>query len=112
MSVSIPSGEWARELQRFTDRNTGRITILEERLDHETHDEERGFPLRGIAYDPRDDRVEIMLGELESTECHLTRGIANVHHIELLSTPGGKYLLLRVRRKDGETVLRFFDNYI
>lgn len=111
MSVTIPSSDWVRELQRFTDRNCGRITRLEETVGQETLDEERGYPLRGVAYDPRDDRIDIMLGDLEGTEHHLTRGISHVHHIELVSSPQGRDLSLRVRRIDGATTLRFFDNY-
>ena len=112
MSSQIPAREWPRALQDFTNRNAGRITVLEETDERQdTRDEERGYPLRGVDYDPKAKRVEIMLGDLAGTEHHLTRGIAQVHHIEVLSAPSGRDLLLRIRRKDGETILRFYDNY-
>src|SRR5687767_1331378 len=113
MSDRIAARDWARALQSFTNRNAGRITVLEETDEQrQTRDEERGYALRGVDYDPKAKRVDIMLGDLAGTRHHLTRGITQVHHIELLAAVSGRDLLLRIRRKDGETVLRFSDNYL
>lgn len=111
MSRTIPAAAWRETLQQFTDRNAGRVTTLEERFGNVTQDEERGLPLRRVAYDDRDGRVAIMLGELEGADGHLTRNIEHVHHVQLLSSPEGRDLALHVHRTDGETILRFTDNY-
>jgi hypothetical protein len=107
MTNRIPKTTWAAELKHFTDRNAGRITTLEEHgPEVGAQAEERGFPLRGIAYDPKDDRVEIMLGDLAGTERHLTRSLSSVHEIDRLTDEHGGDLALRIARVDGQTILR------
>ena len=54
---------WVKELHGFTQANVGRRTTLE-LDDPELGVQEcgRGFPLWGVDYDPKRDRVDIMLG--------------------------------------------------
>lgn len=108
MTTRIKKAKWAAELQEFTDRNAGRTTVLEE-LDSGigAQEEERGFPLRGIAYDRKDGRVAIMLGELEGADRHLTRTISEVLRIDRLADAGGRDSALRIERPGGQTILRF-----
>ena len=62
--MSTTGADWIRELSAFTARNAGRRTVLEvDGMDIGAQREEQGYPLRGVAYDPRDGRVEIMLGD-------------------------------------------------
>lgn len=110
MSRGIPQDQWPKRLQAFTNRNAGRTTILNE-LDPElgAQEEERGYALRGVAYDPRAGRLDIMLGDLEGTDHHLTRGISDVRTVDIWSAADGHDLALRVERAKGETILRFLD---
>jgi len=108
MDRTIPREEWARRLQQFTDRNAGRITTLEEDAPgFGAQREEYDYPLRGVAFDPRDGRIEIMLGDMASTERHLTRAISAPQSVDLLRGPDGRDQALRIRHdNDAQTVLR------
>ena len=64
-------------LANFTERNAQRPTLIEvDSLELGAQEQEHGFPLRGIVYDHGDDRISIMLGELEGAEPHLTHSIS------------------------------------
>jgi hypothetical protein len=111
MTTGIPQNEWPGRLQAFTQRNAGRNTVMNE-LAAELGDQEleHGYPLRGVSYDPRDRCINIMLGDLEGTEHHLTRGIADVRSVDISSTEDGRDLALRIERSDGATILKFDDD--
>jgi hypothetical protein len=86
--------DWTLLLAEFTRRNAARPTRLE------LNDPELGaqvleedVPLHGITYDPRDDRIEIMLGEAGASRRHLTHAIAQRSGIELLRTDGVDHAL-------------------
>ena len=101
------SAGWATLLRDFTQRNAGRITRLEE--DHPSFGaqvEETSYPLRGAAYDPHGQSVEIMLGDQMSTDRRLTRSIAHVHALDVLTGPDGRDYVLRVAHGNGQTLLR------
>ncbi|MEX2283420.1 MAG: DUF5335 family protein [Gemmatimonadota bacterium] len=109
MTQQIPRINWAAELQSFTTRNAGRITLLEE-FDREIGpvDVERDYPLRGVSYDRRDDRIDIMLGDRSEVGRHLTHTIGDVLFVGLVSDRDGADQGLRILRRDGaETVLGF-----
>jgi len=110
MTVHIPEQQWKGALQEFTQRNAGRTTSLEEDSeDFGAQDLETGFPLRGVAYDERDRRVEFMLGDLEGTESHITHTVSGVTGLDVWSDSAGNDVALRVKRDDGQTILRFQD---
>jgi hypothetical protein len=108
MSAATGSAEWVAILKDFTHRNAGRPTRLE------IDDPELGaqwaevdFPLRGVAYDARDGRIEIMLGEQGSLESHLTHSIEAPVALEVLYGPaGGGREVLWIRHGEGQTLLR------
>lgn len=109
MTQQIPRSDWAAELQSFTDRNAGRITLLEE-FDRELGplDVERDYPLRGVSYDRRDDRIDIMLGDRYEPSRHYTHAIGDVLFVGRVSDGNGADQSLRILRRDGrETVLCF-----
>jgi hypothetical protein len=86
--------DWAPLFSEFTRRNAGRPTRLEiNDPDFGAQIVEADLPLHGIAYDPRDDRVEIMLGEARRTERHLTHTIGQVSGVELLRADGADHAL-------------------
>ncbi|HZI28006.1 MAG TPA: universal stress protein [Gemmatimonadaceae bacterium] len=97
---------WDEELFAFTKRNAGRRTSLEiDDPDFGVLIQERGYPLRGVAYDRHDERVEIMLGDLEGTPRHLTRGIAHVDSVDVVQDSDGRDRVLRVAHGRGQTLL-------
>jgi hypothetical protein len=98
--------DWEAELSAFTRRNEGRRTSLE--IDDPEYGvliQERGYPLRGVVYDPHDERVEIMLGDAEGTRRHLTRGIAHVESLDILQDSDGRDRVLRLAHGRGQTLL-------
>jgi hypothetical protein len=100
------SRAWAAALAEFTRRNAGRTTILEEDgLDIGAQESERAFPLRGVAYDPKDARVEIMLGNQASME-HLTRTVEGAEEIDILRDDQDRDRVLRIAHRGGQTLLR------
>jgi len=111
MTSNISQADWPRVLQILTDRNAGRRTTIDE-LGGElgAQEEESGYPLRGVAFDRRARQVEIMLGDSEGTEHHLTRGIMNVRVIDILRDYDGRDRAVRFERPDGVTILRFSDD--
>jgi hypothetical protein len=99
--------EWVAELKAFTSRNAGRRTTLEvDGPELGAQHEERGYPLRGVAYDPRDGRVEIMVGDLASVDRHLTHTLAGVTDIEVQKSHDGRDLALLVAQGEVQTVLK------
>jgi nucleotide-binding universal stress UspA family protein len=97
---------WAEELSAFTRRNAGRHASLEvDDPDYGMMIQEHGYPLLGVAYDHNDKRVEIMLGDLEGTRRHLTRGISNVQAVDVLRDASGRDRVLRVAHGRGQTLL-------
>ena len=110
MTKRIPENAWARELHRFTSRNAGRVSKLEvDSPDFGAQSQETGYPLRGITYDARDDRVLITLGEQASTERHLTHTIPQATAIFLLVDVRGRDEALAIRQDNTSTLLRFID---
>src|SRR5688572_14813343 len=102
----IPESEWVRELQSFTNRNAGRRTLLEEQSPElGAQREEQGCLLRGVAYDRHDRRIEIMLGELEGADQHLTHSVAADADIDVVTDMDGRDWALRIARPDGQTLL-------
>jgi hypothetical protein len=100
------AARWAEELSAFTKRNAGRRASLEvDDPDYGLLMQEHGYPLLGVAYDHHDQRVEIMLGDLEGTRRHLTRGISHVRSVDVLRDAGGRDRVLRVAHGRGQTLL-------
>jgi len=106
--VSLPRSDWGPRLDAFTGRNVGRRGTLE------VDDPEIGaqaqqfdYPLLGATYDPHDERVELMFGEGRGGSRHLTRGIADVTGIDVLSDDQGRDLAIRIAHGAGQTLLTF-----
>lgn len=86
--------DWALLLSEFTQRNAGRQTRLEVNdPEFGVQVVEEGIVLGGIDYDPRGDRVEIMLGAPGATEQHLTHAISGVSGVDLLRSGGVDHAL-------------------
>lgn len=108
MATEATSTDWSGMLKAYTLRNTGRRTRLE--IDDPAIGaqwSEIDFPLRGVAFDSRDNRIEIMLGEERSLEARLTHSIEYPVDVSILegATPGSEVLCIRHGR--GQTLLQF-----
>ena len=97
--------EWSERLEEFTRRNAECAATLEV-IDPEigAQIEERGFPFVGASFDPRDGRVQIMLGDFPDGR-HLTRNITGVTSVQVLRDRRGRDMLLRVAHGRGQTLL-------
>lgn len=97
--------EWSERLEEFTRRNIGRAATLEV-IDPEigAQIEQRGFPFIGASFDPRDGRVQLMVGDFDGNR-HLTRNITGVTAVQVLRDRRGRDMLLRVAHGRGQTLL-------
>lgn len=102
----IPEMEWAPALEAFTRRNVGRRASLEiDDVEIGAQSQMGDAPFLGAAYDHHDRRVEIMLGEMDDPARHLTRGIEDVRHVDVLRDRAGRDWVLRIAHGSGQTIL-------
>jgi nucleotide-binding universal stress UspA family protein len=102
-----PSEGWARELNEFTKLNVGRRTTLE-LDDPELGLQEcgRNFPLWGVDYDFRRDRLDIMLGRSGTVEGHLTHSLPAPREIKILRGEDGRTEGLLIEFRSGKATLK------
>ena len=106
-SVGHREEGWVKELHGFTQANVGRRTTLE-LDDPELGIQEcgRGFLLWGVDYDPRRDRVDIMLGQSGTVEGHLTHSLPGPKEIEIVRGINDRAEALRIVFRGGTAVLK------
>ena len=105
-TLTLDGSRWGEVLDDFTRRNTGRRTRLEvddPELGAQTQEGE--YPLLGVTFDPVDQHVEIMLGALGAGEPHLSRSIASVDSLDVLTDRDDQDIALRIRHGEGQTIL-------
>jgi len=102
-----PMASLARELNDFTKANAGRRTVLE-LSDPELGKQEcgRDFPLWGVDYDPKRDRINIMLGRSGTVEGHLTHSLSAPRGVRIDRDEEGKATSLHIDFRSGTAVLR------
>jgi nucleotide-binding universal stress UspA family protein len=106
--MALPHLEWAAELDDFTRRNFGRRGTLEvDDPDIGAQAQEFAYPLLGAAFDPHDQQVELMFGEVGHGKRHLTRGIGGVSGIDVLRDERGRDMAIRISHGLGQTLLTF-----
>jgi len=106
-TTTIPRSEWAAEMKAFSDRNAGWRTSLEvldpdigaQRQQHE-------YQLFGVAYDRKDERLQIMLGTFGGVGPHVTHTIGDVQAIDILRDGAGHETTLRIQQPCAQTLLR------
>lgn len=88
---------WVRILHEFTQANAGRRTTLHID-DPELGEKECGlnFPLWGVSFDPKRNRLQIMLGRSGTVEGHLTHSLTHPQEIEVIAGPDGRSEALRI----------------
>lgn len=104
--------DWESALDAFSRRNLGRavsLDVYDRRIGAQV--EARGCVLQGAAFDPHGRRVEIMLALAPNSPQHLTRTMAKVDSVAILTAPDDTDAALEVRHDagEGQTVLRFTD---
>jgi nucleotide-binding universal stress UspA family protein len=108
--TSDEPARWDERLADFTRRNAGRRTSLE--VDDPSlgaQSQQTGYPLRGVAYDRHDRRVEVMLGADDAEGPHLTRSIAGVDAISILNGADRRDRALRIAHGRGQTIVQLID---
>jgi hypothetical protein len=66
----------------------------------------KNFPLWGVDYDPKVDRVNIMLGRSGTVEGHLTHSIPAPQEIKVEVDEEGRARTLQIRLQQGQIVLK------
>jgi nucleotide-binding universal stress UspA family protein len=106
--VALPNPAWSAALDDFTRRNFGRKGTLEvDDPDIGAQAQEFDYPLLGAAYDPHDERVELMFGEPGAGKRRLSRGIGGVTGVDVLRDERGRDLAIRIAHGSGQTLLTF-----
>jgi nucleotide-binding universal stress UspA family protein len=98
---------WVQDMKEFSRANLGRRTTLELN-DPELGAQEcgRNFPLWGVDYDPRRDRLNIMLGRSGTIDGHLTHSISAPQDVRVEVDAEGNAQALQVRLRQGQIVLK------
>jgi nucleotide-binding universal stress UspA family protein len=111
-AVSNEPGAWADALAAFSSRNTGRPVKLEID-DPELGSQilERGYELLGVSFDPKDERITIMVGDPKEPTRHLTHAISSPDSLAIASDLEGVDTALEVTHGGGYTILQFLDRY-
>lgn len=105
MNAVLEQGQWPAALAEFTRQNAGRASHLEiDDPELGAQPAEDGLPLRGVMYDPVDDRLEIMLGDPGAGARHLTHSVPHPDRVDL-ATSDPRQLVLRVTHGAGQTLL-------
>jgi nucleotide-binding universal stress UspA family protein len=105
-TLVLDHARWGEVLDDFTRRNSGRRTRLEvddPELGAQTQEGE--YPLLGVTFDPTDQHIQIMLGALGTGEPHLSRSVAGVDSLDVLTDRDDRDLALRLRHGEGQTIL-------
>lgn len=101
------AARWVQQLREFSDRNASRLVALEvDDAELGAQQAARDYELRGVAYDHRDGRVQLMLGDLERADHHLTHTVSAVTAVDVL-TVAGRDRGLRIAHAAGQTLLTF-----
>ena len=106
--TSVEKGHpWVEEMKAFSLANAGRKTTLEVRGGEAGLQEcGKGLPLWGVCYDPRKDRVEIMLGRTGTVDGHLTHSIPGPREISIERDSQGRARALQISLDGEEVILR------
>jgi hypothetical protein len=107
-ATAVSHEQWATELADFTHRNEGRRGTLE--IDDPELDGQAqlfDYPFLGAAYDPHDQRVELMFGAGTAGGRHLTRAVGGVTSIMIVRDETQRDLAIRIAHGAGLTLLTF-----
>jgi hypothetical protein len=106
-TTTLARPQWAQELERFSERNAGRTTVLEVDEADLGAQEVLRLQLAGVSYDHANDEIEIMFGGFVDPGQHMTHVIRGVSEIDRLTLGDGHDAALRIVTAAGQTLLRF-----
>ena len=91
---------------RHQARNAGRSATMEV-IDPDigAQVENRDLPLLGVDFDARDASIHVMMGDDKPEGRHLTRTVRGATAVQVLRTPDGHDLMLRVAHGRGQTLV-------
>jgi hypothetical protein len=102
--------EWPALLNQVSERDVGRRVQMEiDDLEFGAQFEARSFRLAGVAYDHKDERVEVMLGGVGSSARHLAHSLGDVTSVDLLFRTDGTDEALRIAYGGGQMLLTFMN---
>jgi nucleotide-binding universal stress UspA family protein len=102
--------EWAATVDAVSRRNVGRLATLEvDDRDIGAQIEAGGYVLQGIAFDPHDQRVSLMLESPKVSGAHLTRSIANIDSVAVTRAADGRDRAVAITHGRGQTLLLLSD---
>jgi len=107
MDTEVTRTELPEAMEAFAHRNAGRRTWIE--VDDPligAQEQGHGLPLMGIAYDRKDKRLQIMLGQFGGPGPHLTHTMGDIVRVDLVRDDCGRDVLLRVAQPEVQTLLR------
>jgi hypothetical protein len=96
--------QWIATLRQFSERNASRrasIELADSELGAQTA--AKALTLRGVAYDPHGDTVEIMLSAADGS--HFTHAITGVTSVDVLEHEGKGQEVLRIGEPAGQTLV-------
>jgi nucleotide-binding universal stress UspA family protein len=106
--IAVDRARFAERLELFTRRNVGRRCALEvDDPELGAQEQTLDYPFLGAAYDARDRRVTLWLGDVGTEGRHLTRSIGGVTRIDVLQDRDGWDQVLRLAHGSGQTLLTF-----
>jgi hypothetical protein len=106
MNRQMAEQGWSARLREFSRRNAGRATRLE--IDHDelgAQWQEVALTLRGVDFDARSGRIEIMLDDGERLGAHLTHSIRSATEVSVLTAADGADSVLRIAHPGGQSLL-------
>ncbi len=106
-TTTLARPRWARELERFSEHNAGRTTILEIDEADLGAQEVLKLQLGGVSYDHVNDEIEIMFGGFVDPGQHMTHVIRGISQIDRLTSGEDNDEALRIVTAAGQTLLRF-----
>lgn len=109
--ATVPDeGAWVRSLRTFTRTHAGKPCDLEMEDGEGGHQEcGRNSPFSSVDYDPRKDRINIVLGPSGSVEGHLTYSLPSPQAVRIEEEGDGGRQSLRVEFRSGKAILRILE---
>jgi hypothetical protein len=98
---------WVAELKEFTRANAGRratVEVMDPELGVQVCG--RNLSLWGVDYDPKGDRIHIMMGRSGTADGHITHSLAAPRDLHVVRGEGGRSEGLLVEIQDGKVILR------
>jgi nucleotide-binding universal stress UspA family protein len=109
-ATATERADWQEILDAASRLNAGRkVTVEVDDPAIGAQVQAEGYVLRGITFDPRDMRVEVMLGDGTERTRHLTRTIEDARSIAITTGAGRRDRAIEIAHGRGHTLILFED---